>query len=152
MAKLAATLLHASMSFCIFAQNTDLKTMIKEFLIVGGGSFMGGGLRYVVCKLSAAFFPTLTFPLGTFIVNVVGCFLIGILSGLNWSQSVVSENTRLLLTTGFCGGFTTFSTFMNENAALFRDGNFLTLSLYSIGSLAAGFLFIFLGNYLVKQI
>ena len=125
--------------------------MLKEFLIVSTGSFFGGGARYVVSQ----WFQTLTslpFPLGTFVVNVVGCLLIGFLSGLNYGGGFMTSTTKLLLTTGFCGGFTTFSTFVNEGSALGRDGHFMWLALYIIGSLAVGFLCLLAGNSLAKAL
>lgn len=125
--------------------------MFKEFLIVGTGSFLGGGLRYVVSRLCTMWFA-LTFPTGTFAVNILGCLLIGILSGLNWTQDLMNNTTRLLLITGFCGGFTTFSTFMNENATLAKDGNISMMALYTIASIVVGFLCVILGNYISKQL
>ena len=125
--------------------------MLKEFLIVSTGSFFGGGVRYVVSR----WLQTLTllpFPLGTFVVNVAGCLLIGFLSGLNYGGGFMTPTTKLLLTTGFCGGFTTFSTFVNEGSALGRDGNFTWLALYIIGSLVVGFLCLLAGNMISKTL
>ena len=123
--------------------------MLKEFLIVSTGSFFGGGARYVVAQWLQTL-TSLPFPLGTFVVNVVGCLLIGFLSGLNIGGAYITPTTKLLLTTGFCGGFTTFSTFVNEGSALGRDGHFMWLALYIIGSLAIGFLCLLAGNSLAK--
>lgn len=92
----------------------------------------------------------LPFPLGTFVVNVAGCLLIGFLSGLNYGGGFMTPTTKLLLTTGFCGGFTTFSTFVNEGSALGRDDHFAWLALYIIGSLAVGFLCLLAGNMISK--
>ena len=125
--------------------------MLKEFLIVSTGSFFGGGARYVVSQWLQTL-TSLPFPLGTFVVNVVGCLLIGFLSGLNIGGAFMTPTTKLLLTTGFCGGFTTFSTFVNEGSALGRDGNFTWLALYIIGSLAVGFLCLLAGNSLAKAL
>lgn len=123
---------------------------MKEFLIVAGGSFFGGGLRYVVSKAAQAWLPV-AFPWGTFTVNIVGCFIIGLLSALpmgGW----LSPQTKLFLTTGFCGGFTTFSTFMNEGYGLARQGDTLVFTLYIIASLAVGMLAVVLGHYIPKLI
>ena len=110
--------------------------MIKILTFIGLGSFLGGVARYgvgrLVTWLSGA--PTLW---GTFAVNVVGCFLIGLLYGLFDRYDGVAEHWRMFLTVGFCGGFTTFSTFMNENYLLGKD-NMMMLAIYTISSLALG--------------
>lgn len=121
---------------------------MKEILIVGAGSFLGGSLRYVVSRYVQQY--AAAFPLGTMAVNVIGCFLIGYLSGLHLPGNVLSPATRLLLTTGFCGGFTTFSTFMNESAALGRTSDYLHLFLYLSLSLVLGFAAVLAGNWLAK--
>ncbi len=123
--------------------------MFKDFMIVGLGSFLGGGLRYVVSRLLPV---AAGFPLGTFTVNVVGCFLIGLLYGLKWDGGWMSPTTRLLLTTGFCGGFTTFSTFINECGTLAKDGNMLMPAMYLLASLAVGFIALLLGNWLSQTV
>jgi len=123
---------------------------MKEFLIVGLGSFLEGGLRFLVSKLVQQFVVS-TFPLGTFTVNVVGCLIIGILSAIplgGW----LSPQTKLFLTTGFCGGFTTFSTFMNESYGMVKDGDTLVLTLYIIGSLAAGMVAVVAGHFIGKAV
>ena len=94
-----------------------------------------------------------SFPLGTMVVNVLGCFLIGIFSSLSNDHGGVSPAVRLMLTTGFCGGFTTFSTFMNEHATLLKGGDgFIVSSLYIISSLALGFIALLAGRHLVMSI
>ena len=86
---------------------------MKEILIVSIGSFFGGGMRYWISKFVQSC-TVIAFPFGTMAVNVAGCLIIGFLSGLNWREGGwMSPSAKLLLTTGFCGGFTTFSTFMN---------------------------------------
>lgn len=122
--------------------------MFKDFLLVGFGSFFGGGLRFLVSRLLAVSCNS-TFPFGTFTVNVLGCFIIGFISSLsmnNW----LTPNTRLLLTTGFCGGFTTFSTFMKENAAMMKDGMPTTALLYTLASLVLGFVALIIGQQLAR--
>ena len=86
--------------------------ILRDFLIVGCGSFLGGGSRFLVSKLVGGLFAT-SFPVATFIVNLLGCLLIGFVSSLPSTLSWLSPQARLLLTTGFCGGLTTLSTFMN---------------------------------------
>ena len=122
--------------------------MFRDFLIVGIGSFLGGGLRFVVSRL----LPLAEgFPLGTFAVNIVGCFLIGLLYGLKWDGGWMSPSTRLLLTTGFCGGFTTFSSFINECDTLVKGGNLLMPVIYLLASLVVGFIALQLGNWLSQS-
>lgn len=121
---------------------------MKECLMV----FLGGGAGSV-CRywLSAILRPLAHqgFPLATFVVNLLGCFCIGIFYGLsarlNWSAE-----TRLLLTTGFCGGFTTFSTFSYEGLALLRQGQWGMYALYVLLSVALGLACAWLGNVVVK--
>ena len=125
------------------------KSMLKEFLIVGLGSFFGGGARYLVSRLMALLLPSAGFA-GTLTVNIVGCFALGLLSAMPWCSSALNQLTRLLLVTGFCGGFTTFSTFMGEGVAMVRDGSPFSMVLYLLGSLAAGAVALVAGNYLAK--
>lgn len=125
---------------------------MKEVLIVSIGSFFGGGMRYWVSKLVQSC-TVIAFPFGTMAVNVAGCLIIGFLSGLNWREGGwMSPSAKLLLTTGFCGGFTTFSTFMNEGAGLMKEENYLYMMLYLFGSLALGLIAVLAGHYLAKII
>jgi fluoride exporter len=121
---------------------------LKEFIIVGLGSFLGGAMRYAVSKLLSAVVSS-PFPLATFAVNIIGCLVIGFVSALPFGGAVTPQ-TKLFLTTGFCGGFTTFSTFMNESGALVKDGNYLTFILYIMGSLAVGIAAVAVGHWLGK--
>lgn len=125
--------------------------MLKDFFIVGLGSFFGGGARFLVSKIVQSW-TVLPFPLGTFAVNVLGCLLIGFFSGLNYNGGFMSPSTKLILTTGFCGGFTTFSTFMNENSSLLKDENYMYAAIYIIGSLALGLIAVVAGHQLAKLI
>lgn len=123
--------------------------MLRSLLIVGIGSFTGGVLRYLISKLiqDSGFH---TFPLGTFLVNVVGCFAIGLFYGLFERNNLISPDMRLFLTVGFCGGFTTFSTFINESYQLIRDANFFYLFFYIVLSLLVGLLMLYVGYSLIK--
>ena len=116
---------------------------MKELLLVSVGSFFGGGMRYLVSR-SVCHVVATGFPLPTMIVNVVGCFLIGLISGMSTFGNI-SPTTKLLLTTGFCGGFTTFSTFMNENLLLARGGQMLWMLGYTILSIALGMVALIVG-------
>lgn len=125
---------------------------MKEVLIVSIGSFIGGGLRYWISKMVQSC-SLIAFPFGTMTVNVLGCFIIGFLSGISWNGGGwMNPSTKLLLTTGFCGGFTTFSTFMNESTALMRDGNYLYFALYIGLSVALGLIAVVVGNACAKMI
>ena len=125
---------------------------MKELLLVCIGSFFGGGLRYGVSKMVQSC-ALVVFPFGTMVVNVLGCLIIGFLSGLNWDgNGLMSPSTKLLLTTGFCGGFTTFSTFMSEGASLMKDGQYLYMTLYLFGSLALGLVAVLAGHQLSKLV
>ena len=121
---------------------------MKEFLLVCIGSFFGGGARFLVSKALQSC-VVLSLPWGTMVVNVVGCFLIGLLSGWALNEQI-SPVAKLVLVTGFCGGFTTFSTFMNENLLLSRDGALLAAVLYTLGNLALGLLALVVGYQITK--
>lgn len=125
--------------------------ILRDFLIVGCGSFLGGGSRFLVSKLVGGLFAT-SFPVATFIVNLLGCLLIGFVSSLPSTLSWLSPQARLLLTTGFCGGLTTFSTFMNENLSLANDQIYLCLFAYLVGSFALGLIFVLAGGALAKAV
>ena len=114
---------------------------MKELLLVCIGSFFGGGMRYLVALLherltgpSAVAYGS--FPWATFAVNVIGCLLIGLFTGIAASGHLPTQ-WKLVLITGFCGGFTTFSTLMNENYLLAKD-HLLMLAIYTLASLALG--------------
>lgn len=118
---------------------------MKQLFLVMLGSALGGGLRYgVACWLKSLG----TFPWATFAVNIVGCLLIGVFSSLPWAQ--MNPQTRLLLTTGFCGGFTTFSTFANESLGLFEGGHAVYTILYICASVVLGLLACGAGHALGK--
>lgn len=91
--------------------------MIKSILLVGAGSFVGGILRYLLSQIIHS--EQGAFPVATFLTNVLGSLLIGVLIGILSKFAPTHAGLYLLLVTGFCGGFTTFSTFSNE--ALFFD-------------------------------
>lgn len=123
---------------------------MKELLLVCIGSFFGGGTRYLVSKLFQTWITT-PFPWATLTVNVLGCFIIGLLSGMSIGGQI-SQTTKLILTTGFCGGFTTFSTFMNENFMLTNNHATLYAILYTLLSLALGFIALLIGYQFAKYI
>lgn len=117
--------------------------MMKMLMIVGLGSFAGGVLRFLLARFVQVNSAS-SFPWGTAAVNLLGCFILGSLYGL-FDRSLVHTETRLFLTAGLCGGFTTFSTLMNESFLLLKEGNFSAFFLYTLISFAGGLLAIGLG-------
>jgi CrcB protein len=125
--------------------------MNRVVLLIGIGSFIGGVCRYYSQQIISKFFPS-PLPYGTLSVNIIGCLLIGIIYGLSERGNLLSPEWRLFLTTGFCGGFTTFSTFSYESIALIQDGEFLYLSLYIALSVILGLASTYLGMLVIKSI
>ncbi len=123
--------------------------MIKSMLIAGAGGFIGTCGRYLVGKWCESVFHG-SFPLGTFVVNVVGCFIIGLLFGLLERTEVLSTNACLLLVTGFCGGFTTFSTFANDMWILHSRGEWGTFVGYLVLSIVVGVALVWIGRSLIR--
>ena len=132
----------------IFATERMNIEMVKDLLIVGMGSFIGGAARYLVSFLTKTV-PN-GFPWATFSVNIIGCLLIGLLWG--WSNRCpnIPQQLSLFLSVGICGGFTTFSTFSKESLALLQSGCYLQFALYVIGSVIIGILAVALGLMLTK--
>ncbi len=117
---------------------------MKQLLLVGFGGFIGSVLRYLVSKLNL-YWQFLSLPMGTLLVNILGSFVIGLLVGISAKSEIISPDLRLLLMVGFCGGFTTFSSFSNENMMLVQNGQILTALLYTGLSLFLGFFAVYLG-------
>jgi CrcB protein len=95
-----------------------------NYLIVSVGAAAGGVLRYWLSNAVYKFMPTV-FPYGTLVVNLAGSFLLGMILFLFDERELLTQGTKLFLTIGFCGGFTTFSTFTFETFSLFRDSEYL---------------------------
>jgi len=113
------------------------------------GSCLGGAARYGVALMTARFLVT-PFPVGTLIVNLTGCLLAGFLVSLPSDRIPLTSEARLLLLTGFCGAYTTFSAWILESSELFRNGQIM-LALVNIAlSVAAGFLFFKGGVWLAR--
>ena len=121
--------------------------MWRNALFVGAGSFLGGALRYLV---SQGLKYTGGFPWATFIVNLLGCLIIGLLWGVFSRFSNASQHLVLFLTVGFCGGFTIFSTFSKESVMLLQSGHYFMLALYVLGSVLIGVGLAAAGYFLTK--
>jgi CrcB protein len=122
---------------------------MKNLLLVFVGGGLGSTLRYIIGKYLNS--TESGIPWGTFTANILGSFLIGLILGLAAKNNTFSHSQTLLLATGFCGGFTTFSTFAYENHIFLKSGDFLSFAMYTIASFIVGFLMVFLAMYLVKQ-
>lgn len=125
-------------------QLLDLKSLI--YIFIGGG--LGSVLRFLISNYTQKLWNVSSFPMGTFIVNMIGCFLIGIFSAYFLK---VDNYLKYLLIAGLCGGFTTFSAFSIENYSLWQNGNYSIMVLYILLSIILGFLAVVLGFQLMKN-
>lgn len=125
--------------------------MTKELLYIFLGGGTGSVLRYCVQMMMHERILPYTFPWATFTVNLVGSFLIGLLYALS-ARFNLSPEVRLLLTAGFCGGFTTFSTFSNDGMTLLKGEFYGTFLVYTLLSIAIGLIAVAAGSYLGKQL
>ena len=123
--------------------------MIKSMLVVGTGSFFGGALRYFISAQMKCLAGQ-GFPWGTLAVNLLGCLLFGVIIALFHKHGTQAGLWCLLFTTGFCGGFTTFSTFAYEGTRMLSNGNFLLFFAYVAASVAFGLALVALGFWLAK--
>ena len=121
---------------------------MKQLILVFIGGGFGSALRFVIGKYLNN--SETGIPYGTFLANILGSLLIGIILGLAAKNETLTENHTLILATGFCGGFTTFSTFAYENHVFLKSGDFMSFALYTIASFVIGFLAVFAGMYLIK--
>ena len=119
--------------------------MIKQILLVGAGGAIGSILRFVTSELTNKYYLG-GFPLATFIVNILGCFCVGLFVNI----IPANQNLRLLLIMGFCGGFTTFSTFARETFTFIEINQLPTAFVYTLLSCVLGISAVWLGMYLTK--
>ncbi|MDZ7717068.1 MAG: fluoride efflux transporter CrcB [Balneolaceae bacterium] len=124
--------------------------MFKVLLLVGSGGFLGSISRFLLSKYLTQ--PdSASFPTGTFVVNIVGCLIIGILMGLS-VKSALSSEMNFFLAVGFCGGFTTFSTYSLQAFTLLEKGQVGMSLIYALGSVIAGLLCVWLGYWMIHSL
>ena len=121
---------------------------MKNIILVAVGGSVGSVLRYMTSLFVAKYYSH-AFPLATFITNLLGCFIIGIAVGFFSKLQPNSESLKLLLVTGFCGGYTTFSAFGYENVMLFQNNGSALAFAYIAASIVGGILSVCLGLFLM---
>lgn len=120
---------------------------MKTILYIAFGGALGSVLRYLTGQALSKYND---FPYGTFVANMVGCLLIGLFFGYFEKQNGLSQDLKFFLITGLCGGYTTFSTFSNENIQLIHHNQIGTALLYTAVSIILGFGMTFFGLWLTK--
>ncbi|HWR94828.1 MAG TPA: fluoride efflux transporter CrcB [Flavobacterium sp.] len=123
--------------------------MLRTILIIAIGGAIGSVFRYLTYIFIQKYYNSV-FPLATFLVNIIGCLLIGIFVGLIEKYELANSNIKWFLITGLCGGFTTFSAFGLENFSMFQNHQYGIAFLYIGLSVILGLLAVWLGLFLVK--
>jgi CrcB protein len=121
---------------------------MKQLILVFLGGGLGSALRYWIGQYLNS--PKYDFPYGTFLVNIVGSLLIGLILGFTFKVHSLSDNFILFIAVGFCGGFTTFSAFAFDNLLYLKSGDFTSFAIYTTGTLLVGFAAVFVGIWLVR--
>lgn len=117
-----------------------------NLMILGLGGFLGAISRYLLSTYVQDKFSASNFPYGTLAVNILGCFLLGVLSQAAAERGMIDARTQMFLLVGFLGAFTTFSTFSAESAVLFQSGHGAAGLLNIVGSNLLGVLFVLVGQ------
>lgn len=126
-----------------------METVIR-FSLVGVGGLLGSIARFgIVVALSR--YPV-SFPFGTLVVNVVGCFVIALVSAFAEKNDLISPEIRLFMTAGFCGGFTTFSALIFEMSIFVRNQEFFASIIYLMASVVLGYSAFYAGTLLVGKL
>jgi CrcB protein len=125
--------------------------MNRGLLLIGLGGGIGSICRYLSQQYVQNNYPA-SIPLGTLLVNITGCFIIGVVYALSERGSLISPEVRVFLATGFCGGFTTYSSFAYENVSMVLDGEFYYTTLYLLISVVIGFGAVHAGILFIKLI
>jgi fluoride exporter len=123
--------------------------MFRTILLIALGGGIGSVFRYFTTVIVQKYYATV-FPLATFIANILGCLLIGVILGLLEKNQLSNSNLKWFLITGFCGGYTTFSTFGFENIALLQSNNTALMFLYIASSIIIGLFAVWLGLFITK--
>ena len=122
--------------------------MFREIVAVFVGGGIGSIIRYLITKIN--FFSFNSFPYSTFISNIIGCLILGL--ALTYFMKNDSQNSTIFIfiTVGFCGGFTTFSTFSSEGLELINNGDLISFVLYTFTSIFLGIIAVYLGTIIYK--
>ena len=142
-------LFEADDSYFLF---TISSAMLKNILFVGLGSGLGGVIRYILFVAIDQTGKQFSFPIKTFLVNIIGCFALGLFYGLADRGQFTDNQVILFLTMGLCGGFTTFSAFSHDNIVLLKNGNFLLAMFYVLLTVLLSFIALYLGNRIVSSL
>ncbi len=123
--------------------------MLRTLLLIGLGGFLGSISRFLIALGVNRVFQSVL-PIGTLAVNILGCLLIGIIYSLAEQKNILGPELRIFLGVGFCGGFTTYSSFAFEKFSLIKTGDFLLLSVYIGASVFLGLIAVFIGSQIHK--
>ncbi len=129
-----------------------MRIAFLNLIYVGVGGFLGSIGRYLLAGAVYRMFPNLNFPTGTTVVNILGCFLIGLITGLVEIRNLLNPEMRIFILIGLLGGFTTFSTFGFETFALLRDGAFVSAFANVLVQVIVGISAVWLGFNVIRYI